>query len=165
MKYNSVKDVNISKLAQDLGMSKTEVTEILTGNCKPRKLSFTTQDVHYVPERKQPVYVPPVQKIDIQQQIKEADDVDTLWGILSTLSFDEVGYVVAYEKLIGLIKETYENTNDKDELEELLGQTPSGSKEETLLIDKLFKIESDTIKNENSIDELISLLIISSHIH
>lgn len=157
MSLIDLKSVHIAKLAEDLGMSKTEVTEILQGNYPPRTLRFTTEDTAYVPERKQPVYVPPVKKISIEEQIKEAEDVDDVWNILSTIPFDDPNYIPAYEKLIGFIKGIYENTDDKDELEELLDQTPSGSKEEKMILEKVLTLESNMIKEENDIDELISL--------
>jgi hypothetical protein len=157
MSLIDLKSVHIAKLAEDLGMSKTEVTEILQGNYPPRTLRFTTEDTAYVPERKQPVYVPPVKKVSIEEQIKEAEDVDDVWNILSTIPFDNPNYIPAYEKLIGFIKGIYENTDDKDELEELLDQTPSGSKEEKMILEKVLTLESNMIKEENDIDELISL--------
>lgn len=157
MSLIDLKSVHIAKLAEDLGMSKTEVTEILQGNYPPRTLRFTTEDTSYVPERKQPVYVPPVKKVSIEEQIKEAEDVDDVWNILSTIPFDNPNYIPAYEKLIGFIKGIYENTDDKDELEELLDQTPSGSKEEKMILEKVLTLESNMIKEENDIDELISL--------
>lgn len=170
------KDVHLRKLSEDTGISVSDLKKILDGTYRPERPYFiptrptTIFDQVSAGNSQNPVlayekprtqsfedhYNDEPEETDLQR-IAETDDPEELFGILEELDYTDGEFVIAYEKLARNLAKAMNATDDLDTLDNLLSYCPTGSPEETAVIQKIKQLEAQIINSTKDFDELVSL--------
>lgn len=149
---NLSEKTNLSLLSKKLGIPIPQLKSILDGTATVKAPGFLKKNLSNI-QQKITTMVP---KQTAMQKITAAEDASELWSILSTLSYDQPEYIVCYEKLVSFVEEETKS-NDIDDLESLLRNTPSGSLQIKMLIDKITQLELNEVNKENDFYNLIEI--------
>lgn len=156
----AAKHLDLARMSRDTGISKEDLQKIISGTYRSKQPAALTADA--TPPR--PGAIETLSEILSRRrtrptlsEISQATSSKKLASMLEQLDFTDLEFKAAYEKLTEIIRRETLSTNDVDELQKLLDSAPSGSSEETALIEKIVTLEIARTDAANDLDSLIEM--------